>query len=221
MKKRATALSLLLILVVAAVLSGCSKPEPFDASGYVKSVLDTSFKGEYKEYMTFTNSTEEEAKEQYQTVIDNNMEAFSEAGISEELQGKYRQFFTDLYAAGKYEVGEATEVEGGFEVEVSSEPIKIFDGIDEDITKISDDYIAELTQLVQDGGEVPSDDVINEEVYKRIYEVLEQRLADIQYGESTSMIVHVNLNEESDLYEIPDSDLTGLEEMIIDLGDLL
>ncbi len=221
MKKRVTALSVLLILVITACLSGCSKPEKFDASGYVKSVLDTSFKGEYTEYMKFTESTEEEAKAQYQSVIDNNMEAFSEAGISEELQDKYRQFFTDLYKAGKYEVGEATEVEGGFEVEVSSEPIKIFDGIDEDITKISDDYIAELTQLVQDGGEVPGEDVINEEVYKRIYDVLDQRLQNIQYGDSTSMIVHVELNEDTKLYEIPDSDLTGLEEMIIDLGDLL
>ena len=39
------------MLLAAGLMSGgCGKAEPFDASGYVESVLDANYHGEYEEY---------------------------------------------------------------------------------------------------------------------------------------------------------------------------
>ena len=39
-----------MLLAAGLISGGCGKAEPFDASGYVESVLDANYHGEYEEY---------------------------------------------------------------------------------------------------------------------------------------------------------------------------
>ena len=109
MKKRVFLAFLIAIAII--VLCGCRKLSEEDAKLYAESVLDASYKGEFEEYIKQTDSTEEEARNAYETNLDALMKesGFEEAGISEELQANYRQLFQDMLKSAKYhEIGRAS-----------------------------------------------------------------------------------------------------------------
>ena len=47
---------------------------------------------------------------------------FEELGASQEMQADYRQLFLDMAKLAKYSLGEVTEIEDGFEIQVTVEP---------------------------------------------------------------------------------------------------
>ena len=62
------------------MLCGCGGMTTDEAKDYVKSALDAGYKAEFKEYAEITDSTEKEAKKEYETNLDNSMK---EAGDDE------------------------------------------------------------------------------------------------------------------------------------------
>ena len=103
----------LILSVAVMLLGGCGSMSAEDATLYTQSILDASYKGEFKEYIEQTESTEEEAQEIYDASLDVIMaeSGFEELGISDELEANYRQLFQDMLQSAKYEVGEAKEEE--------------------------------------------------------------------------------------------------------------
>ena len=73
---------------VMLVLCGCGGMTTDEAKDYVKSALDAGYKAEFKEYAEITDSTEKEAKKEYETNLDNSMKeaGFDETGVSDELK---------------------------------------------------------------------------------------------------------------------------------------
>ena len=63
-----------LVILAMMVLSGCGMSAE-DAQSYAKSVLDANYKGEFKDYVEWTKSSEKEAKELYEENIDTTMKA--------------------------------------------------------------------------------------------------------------------------------------------------
>ena len=57
---------------VMLVLCGCGGMTTDEAKDYVKSALDAGYKAEFKEYAEITDSTEKEAKKEYETNLDNS-----------------------------------------------------------------------------------------------------------------------------------------------------
>ena len=55
-----------ILLVAAMVVSVTGCGEKFDASRYVKGCLDASTKGVFEDYVAMTNTTEEQAKKEYE-----------------------------------------------------------------------------------------------------------------------------------------------------------
>ena len=55
---------------VMLVLCGCGGMTTDEAKDYVKSALDAGYKAEFKEYAEITDSTEKEAKKEYETNLD-------------------------------------------------------------------------------------------------------------------------------------------------------
>ena len=104
MKK--VALMLCAVLAIG-MMAGCGS---FDASAYVKAVLDNSYKNDSTGYVDQKIATKEEAEKIYNQGLDQEMDAFiSGAGISvsDEIKADFRQLFADLYAATDYTVGES------------------------------------------------------------------------------------------------------------------
>ena len=111
MKKKIAGI-LALTLAFATLLGGCgSKMTADDAKSYAQACLDASYKGEFDEYLSQTDSTKEEAQEMYDNGIDLTMEAsdIENSGVSQELQDKYRQMFIDLYKNADYTLDNAKE----------------------------------------------------------------------------------------------------------------
>ena len=73
---------------VMLVLCGCGGMTTDEAKDYVKSALDAGYKAEFKEYAEITDSTEKEAKKEYETNLDNSMKeaGFDETGVSDEFK---------------------------------------------------------------------------------------------------------------------------------------
>ena len=94
---------------VMLVLCGCGGMTTDEAKDYVKSALDAGYKAEFKEYAEITDSTEKEAKKEYETNLDNSMKeaGFDETGVSDELKANYRKLFEKMLKSANYKVGEA------------------------------------------------------------------------------------------------------------------
>lgn len=197
-----------LIISMAAcfcmLLGGCGKKLTVeDAPAYVQSALDTCYKGEFKTYMEFTNSTEEEAQALYEDGIDANLEAsgITDLNISQELQDQYRQLFIDLLSISKYTVGEAKEDGDGFTVEVSVEPFTMFDSLQLDlINAVNTEEAAALTTA----------DEINAFVYQKMYDLMSSKLSSPEYGDPQTVTVHIQPDDDG-IQTINEDDLVEID----------
>ena len=202
-----------LMAVMTVLLSGCTA---FDACAYMQAILDVSYKNETEDYMELTGATEEEAKEIFQNNLDATMHEFNTAELSEELEKSYRALFEETVKQVKYTVGEAADAEdGGYTIDISVEPILLFDNTYDEFQKKAEEYAAEISNHVMSGEEMPSDDEIQNHIYQTYYDVLTKELdAGLAYGEAENITVHINRTEDG-AYEIPEEDLRALDQAII------
>lgn len=202
--KKKISLMITMAACFCMLLGGCGKKLTVeDAPDYVKSALDTCYKGEFETYMEFTNSTEEEAQALYDEGIDANMEAsgITDTGISQELQDQYRQLFIGLLGISKYTVGEAKEDGDGFTVEVSVEPFTMFDSLQDDlINAINTEEAAALT----------TEDEMNTFVYQKMYDLMSAKLNAPEYGEPQTVTVHIQPDEDG-IQTINEDDLVQID----------
>jgi hypothetical protein len=218
-KKRSISI-FMLITTLLMMLTGCTGK--FDASGYTKAVLDVSYKNETKQYIELTGSTKEEAEKIFKRNMDVTMEGFEALNFPEELENKFRQLFEDLAKNVKYTVGEAVEdKEGNFTVEVSVEPIMLFDNTYAEFQTQAQEYATKVANDVMNGAEVPSDEDMQNSVYEIYYNILKSTMdAGIEYGEAEVITVHVNKGE-GNVYEIPEDEMTALDEQMISQETML
>ena len=136
--------SLILVgLMAVGMLAGCGM-KPDDAKAYVQATLDAGYKANFDEYTKITDSTKEEAQKLFDNNIDTvtNSLGFSALGATEETMDKYRELLEEIFAKVKYTVGDAKETDGGFEVEVTAEPMEIFSGM-------QDELVAKMQEAVR------------------------------------------------------------------------
>ena len=199
-------LTLVLLLSLAAMLAGCGGGMTAeDAKEYVQAVLDASYKGEFDSYMELTDSTEEEARSMYEGNVEATMATvgFEEMGISEDMQADYRQLFLDLAKQAKYTLGEATEIENGYEIEVTIEPFIGMNDLENELTNI-------LMQDLAAAAEIPTEEELNQMTMQTLYDLLSEKVASPEYGEAQTMTVRVTADSDN-VYSIPEEDTTALD----------
>lgn len=105
MKHRSRILAVLAVMLMTLLtLSGCQKE--FDASGYLKAILDNSYKHDDTAFLEQKIGTEEQAEELFQEGIDNNMDAMTASlSIPEDQEADFRTLFEDIYSKADYTVG--------------------------------------------------------------------------------------------------------------------
>lgn len=200
--------------VFLAMLAGCVGT--FDAGGYTQAILDVTYKNETEQYIELTGSSEEAASEIFTKNLDTAMADFKNLNLPEDLENKYRQLFEDLIKSVRYTVSEAKEdEEGNFTVDVSIEPITIFDDTYEAFQNQAKEYAAQVSNEVMNGAEMPSDEEMQNHIYEIYYNILNGVLSDgLQYGEAQTVTVHVNRGE-GDIYEVPKEDMTSLDDKML------
>lgn len=204
--KRMRCLVFALVLMISAwALAGCGGMSEDEAKEYAQAVLDASYKGEFDSYMELTDSTEEEAREMYEGNMDATMAVvgFEEMGVSQELQSDYRQLFLDMAKLAKYSLGEATEIEDGFEIQVTVEPFVGLNGLE---TELTDSLMAQLSE----SGEIPDDEELGQMTMETMYDLMQDRLEAPEYGEAETMTIRVTADSDN-VYSIPEEDTTALD----------
>lgn len=207
--KRVKHIALALVLVLSmSVLSGCGGMKPEDAKAYVQAVMDASYKGEFKAYMEQTKSTEEEAKKMYDGNIDETMKVagFGDLGLSEELTANYKQLFADMAKQANYTVGEATETDDGFQVEVKVQAYTALENLEQEFTDVLN---AEVDNIVAS----MSEQELNEFAFQKMYELMSDKLANPTYGEEKVVVVHVVVDSDN-VWSIPDADMTAVDQAL-------
>lgn len=201
-RKRNVLLTMAVVMVLT-MLAGCGM-KPDDAKAYVQATLDAGYKADFDEYAKITDSTKEEAQKLFDNNIDTvtNSLGFSALGATEETTEKYRELLKEIFAKAKYTVGEAKEKDGGFEVEVKAEPMQIFSGV-------QDELVTKLQEEVAKSGQ-PKEDEINQLAIDMLYDLLNEKLASVTYGEPQSITVHVT-KDSSNVWNITESDLQAVD----------
>lgn len=206
---------ILFLLVTVVWISGCQKP--FDAKGYTQAVLDMITRGETKSYEEISKSSEKEAKEQYNAVIDSYMQEFDSLGFSEELTEKYRTYIPSLMKKTKYTVQDAKEQDdGSFEVGVEVEPVIMLGGVEDELKQKLQEYITQVQTDIMNNQSVPSDEEITEKAGEILYECLNSVLENPQYGQKSTITVHVQESNTENVWEIPSEDIDALVSALID-----
>ena len=206
MKRKLKLLVLTGLLAAAMVVTAACGVE-FDASGYVKSFMDMMCKGEIKEYTKFTGVSEEDAKKEYEELTDSMMDPLKEAGMSEDVQKRFRDVYIELFARSKYTVKEAKKTgDDEYTVDVVIEPIEgIYDGLSEEMDTEASNYIQEQVANGQEIDETKA----SEWVFNTMLDKMEARMDSITYGDPVTVTCKVI--KDGNTYKVEDEEKFGEE----------
>jgi len=204
-------------VLLLGTLAGCTK---FDASAYVKAILDNSYYNNAAGIVELGIGTQEEATAIYEQGIEAQVETVRTAlSISDGLTEEYRQFFKDLYASAKYTVGEAVEVDDEtFEVTVTYEKMHVFTTAIEAYKTIVTDMADTWSEAALAGEEVPSDEEMNEQLFAALKDCLVAELAKASYAKPATVTIKVQLVDK--VWRPNHDDLLNLEYSVFDLEGL-
>ena len=207
MKK--VALMLCAVLAIG-MMAGCGS---FDASAYVKAVLDNSYKNDSTGYVDQKIASKEEAEEIYNQGLDQEMDAFiSGAGISvsDEIKADFRQLFADLYAATDYTVGESEKQDdGSYKVTVEYKKLNVF-------APAYEAYMKELESV--DTSSFENEQELYDKVFTVLSDCLKAEIANQQYGDTETTTITVSLKDK--LYTPSETDLYNLEQALFDIDEM-
>lgn len=108
MKKAEKVLIICLLAVLMVSVTGCNMES--DIISYVDATIDLFIKGETKEYIKLTKSTEEDAEKIYDDYIDIWVNLLITDEVSKELKDDFRELFREIFAEAKYEVKSSKKV---------------------------------------------------------------------------------------------------------------
>lgn len=210
-------ISLLLAAVLTAtMLVGCGS---FDASGYIKALLDNSYKNDPTAFVEQKVGTEEQAKELYDLGIETELNSLiSGVDLSDELKNEFTTVLQDVYKSVKYTVGEAEKQEDdSYVVEVKYQKMKVFADAMAKFQEGQQAYTDELSEKVQNGEEYPSEDEINEQVYTIFKDAIKEAASNAQYEDEATITVRVELQDK--VYSPNQDDVEALEYALFDLEE--
>lgn len=205
------------ILAAAAAAGICLYLNRFDPEAYVQAVLDVSYKKQTEEYEEITGVPEDEAEAVFEENLDAAMAEFESSPMPEELRPQYRELFGEIAMQVSYTVGETQKEEGGsYAVQVMVKPLTLFADTYDAFQQRAEEYADQVTDSVMQGGEMPSDEEMQSQVYQIYYDVLSEALdAGLLYGEAQETVLHVRKNEDGE-YEIDAEDMKTLDGLLIE-----
>lgn len=201
------------VLALAVVtLTGCAS---FDASAYLKAILDNSYKNDSTAFVEQKVGTKEEAAELYQQGIDANMNQLTGYTMDDATKAEMEKLFGDIYAAADYTVGEAEKDGKNFNVTVTYRPMTLMTDATDAYMAAIEEKTTEITQRAMNGEEV-SDEEIEKMAIDLYLSTFKDQLANIQYGEETSMVIKIELTD--NVYAPNQTDLANFEAAVLGLN---
>ena len=218
MKKHFRIIAALLasVMLMGLMLSGCGKAEPTveDAKKYVDSTVKLLCTGEYDKSVKFSDIEEGKETEARDAIIDEMLnQATSEYDLNDETKEQFLAFFINALAKCKYTVTDAVKTDDngkvGYDVTVSVEPLKVFNGAEDAMTDVMLDLLSDTSVLSM------SEEEVTNLVFSKIFDVLNANLENPEYAAAEDVIVHYGLmDEEKNLYGVSEEDGQKLGEKL-------
>lgn len=200
-------------LAMIGLLGGCGSK--FDASGYVKALLDNSYKNDSTQFVSMKIGTADEATKLYEDGLDSEVSAMVSSmgySVSDEQEQAFREVFAKILAGAKYTVGEAEKQDdGSYVVTVTYEQMEIFGPAVEDYM----DKIVEMQAGLT--GEETNDELIAMAI-DALKDVLDASLANVSYADPETTTITVELIDK--VYTPDQNDLYDLETSLFDVDAL-
>lgn len=206
------------LFLTLAIFSGCGRT--FDASAYLKAILDNSYKHDSTAFLEQKIGTKEEAEKLYQEGIQTNMDAMeSSITLSDEVKPDFEDLFQKIYSKADYTVGESKKQEDdSYIVTVSYKPMNLFsESISIFETKVTD-LTAEYSQAALDGEEVPDQQALENEIAVLYKDSILECMENMTYGDETTMDIRIELDDK--VYLPNTDDLAKLENAILSADSL-
>ena len=197
MKKniRRLAALLMVFIMVLTVMTGCSKkPKAEDAKAYVQAVLDLLCTGDYDHSVKIADLETDGEGSERDALIDDMMTSVSaQLNLSSENEALFKDFLIKALSNAKYTVGDATATDdGGFDVTVTVEPLKLYEGAMEEFQAgfpgnlgYSENELAAMSQ-----------DELNNVIMAAVIKLLSDRLDSPTYADPEDVVVHYGLLDE-------------------------
>lgn len=220
-KKRTAVKIIIPVILVLILAGGCIAGwlyiNRFDAGEYVQAVLDTSYKNETDLYTEITGVTREEAEQIFQDNLDATMSGFEDTKMPEQLRPQYRELFRELAGKVSYTVGKPEKGKNGiYKVPVMVKPVTVFPDTYSLFQTKAREYAQGVTEKVTEGGEMPSDDEMQNQIYQIYYDVLRQRVdSGMLYGGAQEIVLHVT-KKGSRTFSVRAEDMEKLDSALIE-----
>ena len=209
MKKKRVAI--ICVLAAVLLLAGCGGG--FDASGYVRGVLNNIYLGDSAEYTKMVDITEEEAAEEYEQGIKVEADFFLQYyGIGEVSDDVYQQIvdmYKTIYQQSKFEVQEAVKNGDDYNVEVLISPIDVIVNSEEDISAAVDEFVA-----AADPADYPDDLSINDALARIVVDVINGNMPELGWQDQKSIIVKVE-KDDAGYYGLSSDAISQLDQDMI------
>ena len=197
------------VMLLTASLTGCgsSGPTEEDAQKYVQAILDLMCTGEYDKSVKFANIEEGAEMDMRESLIDNIVEEYTqETNLGQEAKIQMRDFLVESFSKCRYTVGEAVKTddrgETGYDVKVTVEPLKVFEGSSDALQDTIGDLISD-TEKIQS----LSQDELTDLVYDSLFDVLDNNIENPQYQAPEEITVHYGLiDKEHDIYGVNENE---------------
>ncbi len=197
-------------LLMVSILGGCGSK--FDASGYVKALLDNSYKNDSTQFVSMKIGTADEAAKLYEDGLDSEVSAMVSSmgySVSDEQEQAIREVFAKILAGAKYTVGEAEKQDdGSYVVTITYETMEIFGSAMEDYM----DKIVEMQAGLT--GEETNDELVAMAI-DAFKDVLDASVANATYAAPETTTITVELIDK--VYTPKQSDLYNLEASLFDI----
>lgn len=206
--------AMLVCVVSVGLLGGCGST--FDASAYLKAVLDNTYKNDSTGFVEMKAGTAEESAALYEEGLEEAVAVYlTGLPVTDEQEEAFEATFAEILAGAKYTVGEAQKLEdGSYEVTVTYEKMNIH------VPSIAL-YEEKTSALLQEwqaasdaGEETPSADEMVEQYIDLLNTCLRDTLASVTYQEPGTTTVKIEVVD--NLWTPDTEDLTILSTLLYD-----
>lgn len=206
-------------LALIGLLGGCGSK--FDASGYVKALLDNSYKNDSTQFVSMKIGTADEAAKLYEQGLNAEADAMLEmvGGVSEEKTQEIKDVFANILAGAKYTVGEAEKQDDkSYVVTVKYEQMQVFGPAAEAYMEDVIDMRDEWTAAAMAGEEIPSEDEMVAAVIDSLIDCFNEYSQNATYAGPETTTIRIELVD--NVYTPNQSDLLNLETVLFDIDAL-
>ena len=208
--KKSICLILALVMAVSLLACGAKKPTAEDATKYVQAVLDGLCTGEHDPSVTFSDV--DDIATLRNESVDAVVDSFQDQGIvlEDETLAVLKSVFLDAFSKCKYEVTGATAVDGGFDVDVSVSPLRMYDGVDMD--EVQTVATEQLMEELEDISQLTEEEAVDR-VVRVMFQMIGEHLAEPTYGDPVTVTVRYCELEEN-TYGVSEEDGVALGQVL-------